>query len=198
MHWHHAGAMPPGAIGRQHGQSPLSGDCQPVEIRAPQGARISPAAGSDFLAGQPDRLLIGLQIGPVYRFRITEIAAHPGLELFPTLELIDRLHPPAGQELRFPIPVELTTEELLLAAAGRFITRVIYVEDPQLAPAIAREGETQPWIEARPGDDPLVMADHLGRPIAILRLGSRVPDPQQADAAFFYAAPPGILYNQQD
>ena len=54
VHWHHAGAMPPGAIGRQRllRGGPLSGFCQPVEIRAPQGARIAPAAGSGFLAGR--------------------------------------------------------------------------------------------------------------------------------------------------
>ena len=47
-HWRHAGAMPPGAIGRQRLMrgEPLSGYCQAVEIRAPQGARIAPAAGA--------------------------------------------------------------------------------------------------------------------------------------------------------
>ncbi|MCG8448112.1 MAG: hypothetical protein MI725_00855 [Pirellulales bacterium] len=199
VHWRHAGAMPPGAIGRQRllRGGPLSGFCQPVEIRAPQGARIAPAAGSNFLEGVPDSLLIGLQIGPVYRFRVTEIPEHPGLELFPTVELIDRLYPPVGQSLRFPIPIELTLEELLLAAEGRFITRVIYLEDPKLAPAVAREGQQQPWLEARPGEDPLVVADHLGRPMAILRLGGRVPNHNQADAAFLYGAPTGVIYDRQ-
>src|SRR5262245_30066329 len=59
VHWHHAGAMPPGAIGRQRllRGAPLSGACQPVEIRAPQGARIAPAAGTSFYEGQPTRLM---------------------------------------------------------------------------------------------------------------------------------------------
>ena len=198
VHWHHAGAMPPGAIGRQRLMrgAPLSGYCQPVEIRVSQGGRIAPAAGSNFLDALPSPLLVGLYIGPVYRFRVTEIPEHPGLELFPTVELVDRLYPPSRQKLRFPIPIELTREELLLAAEGRFITRVIYLEDPDLAPAIAREGEAEPWLEARPGEDPLVVADHLGRPMAILRLGGRVPNNNQADAAFLYGAPPGIVYQQ--
>ena len=98
--------------------------------------------------------------------------------------------------MRFPIPIELTLDELLLAAEGRFITRVIYLEDPLLAPAIARDGEQQPWIEARPGEDPLVMADHLGRPMAILRLGGRLPEPGQADPGFVYGAPPAVVYDR--
>lgn len=196
VHWRHAGAMPPGAIGRQRLMKggPLSGFCQPVEMRAPQGARISPAAGSNFLEGHADRLLVGLQIGPVYRFRVTEIPEHPGLEVFPTVELLDRLHPPPGQALRFPIPVELTTDELLMAAEGRFITRVIYLEDPALATATAEPAE-QSWVEAQPGEDPLVLADHWGRPMAILRLGGRVPNHNQPDAAFLYGAPPAIVYD---
>jgi len=206
VHWLHTGAMPPGAIGRQRLMrgGPLSGFCQPVEIRAPQGARIAPAAGPANMDGQPwlegrlDKLLVGLPIGSVYRFQVTEIPEHPGLELFPTVELVDRLYPPSGQQLRFPIPIELTLDELLLAAEGRFITRVIYLEDPLLAPAIAREGQEQPWIEARPGEDPLVVADHLGRPMAILRLGGRVPGDNQPNAAFMYGAPPAMIYDQPE
>ena len=199
VHWHHAGAMPPGAIGRQRllRGGPLSGFCQPVEIRAPQGARIAPATGSGFQNSQPSPTVVGLSIGPVYRFKVTEIPDHPGLELFPTIELVDRLYPPPGQALRFPVPVELTLEELLLAAEGRFITRVIYLEDPQLAPAIAREKEEQPWIEARPGEDPLVVADHLGRPMAILRLGGRVPESNQVDPVFAYGGPEPIVYDRE-
>ena len=190
--------MPPGAIGYQRLMrgGPLLGYCQPVEIRVSQGGRIAPAAGSNFLEGQTGSLLVGLHIGPVYRFRVTEISDHPGLELFPTVELVDRLYPPPGQQLRFPIPIELTREELLLAAEGRFITRVIYLEDPDLAPAISHDSEEQPWLEAQAGEDPLVVANHLGRPMAILRLGGRVPNNDQADAAFLYGAPPGVVYEQ--
>lgn len=204
VHWHHAGAMPPGAIGRQRLMrgGPLSGFCQPVEIRAPQGARIAPAAGSAHSQGyawqesQPSPLLVGLPIGPVYRFKVTEIPDHPGVELFPTVELVDRMYPPPGQKLRFPVPIELTLNELTLAAEGRFITRVVYLEDPDLAPAIAYDGEEQPWIEARPGEDPLVTADYLGRPMAIVRLGGRVPVSNQSNAAFLYGAPAPTIYDR--
>lgn len=197
VHWRHAGAMPPGAIGRQRLMrgGPLSGFCQPVEIRAPGGARIAPAAGSGFLEGRPERLLVGLAIGPVYRFRVTEIPGQPGLELFPTVEVVDRLHPPPGEMLRFPIPIELTREELLSAADGRFITRVIYLEDPMLATPLDEQDE-QRWVEARPGEDPLVVADHLGRPMAILRMGGRVPDIDESDSAFLYGAPPVQIYDR--
>lgn len=198
VHWHHAGAMPPGAIGRQRlvRGGPLSGYCQPVEIRAPQGARIAPAAEGGFSEGQPDKLLVGLQIGPVYRFRVTDIPEHPEVEVFPTVEMIDRTYPPAGRALKFPVPVELTREELLMAAEGKFVTRVIYIEDPLLAIPIAEKTPSSTrWFEVTPGEDPLVTADGLGRPIAILRMGGRVPDAGGMDPSFAFCAPPAMVYD---
>jgi hypothetical protein len=198
-HWRHAGAMPPGAIGRQRLMrgGPLSGYCQAVEIRAPQGARIAPAAGAGFAEGHPDSLMVGLHIGPVYRFRVTDIPENPGLEVFPTVELIDRMYPPQGESLRFPVPVDLTLNELLMASEGKLVTRVIYLEDPNLAIPISEKtpSETR-WFEVRPGDDPLVEADALGRPIAILRMGGRVPEADQNDVNFVYGAAPAIVYDK--
>ncbi len=198
VHWRHAGAMPPGAIGRQRLMrgGPLSGYCQPVEIRAPAGARIAPAVEGSFAEPQPDRLLVGLQIGPVYRFRVTDIPEHPGVEVFPTVEMVDRLYPPQGQSLKFPVPVDLTQQELQVAAEGQFVTRVIYVEDPQLAIPIAEKTPSPTrWIDVRAGGDPLVTADSLGRPIAILRMGGRVPEPDRIDDAFLYCSPPLMVYD---
>lgn len=175
----------------------MSGYCQPVEMRAPNGARIATAAGTGFIETDQSCLLVGLAVGPVYRFRVTDIPEHPGLEVFPTVEMVDRLYPPPGQARRFPVPVELTLNELLMAADGRFITRIIYVEDPQLALPVAEQPDSETrWFDVRPGEDPLVTADGLGRPIAILRLGGRVPEAQQADAAFAYGAPEPMIYER--
>jgi hypothetical protein len=198
-HWSHNGAMPPGAIGRQRLMrgGPLSGYCQPVAIRAPQTTRIAPAAGSGFGDSVAGELLVGLQVGTVTRFRVTDIPEHPGMEVYPTVELIDRLHPPAGQALHFPVPVDLTAEELAMAAEGKFVTRVIYVEDPQLAlPIDAAADRRASWFEVAAGEDPLVAADGLGRPIAILRMGGRVPlasSPQ--DPGFNYPGIDPLVYD---
>ena len=179
----------------------MSGYCQagyiqPVEIRVPSGARVAPAVGTRFAHGRADRLLVGLRVGGLYRLQVIQVPESPGLELFPTVEILDRLYPPPGQALRFPIPIELTLEELKLAADGHFVTRVIYLEDPQAALPLADPDKDQRWVEARPGEDPLVMADHLGRPMAILRLGGRLPAGDQPDDAFLVGSPPVLIYDQ--
>ncbi len=167
-----------------------------MRIRAPQGARIALASEGSFTEPQPGDALVGMQIGGVYRLQVTTIQNNPGVEIFPTVEVIDRLYPPPGRALRYPIPIELSADELDMAAQGVFVTRVIYVEDPDQALPVRRSpDESQPWIEARPGDDPLVVADALGRPVAILRIGGRVPSAAGPDGKFTFGCPPLMIYD---
>jgi hypothetical protein len=208
VHWLNAGAMPPGAIGSQRLErgGPLSGYFQPVRIRAPQGARIALASEGGYSAKsvqmpagpareQGSEALLGMQIGYVYRLQVTNIPNNDGVDIYPTVELVDRLYPPPGLALRFAIPIELTQEELELAAGGAFVTRVIYVEDPQNALPVARRAKgEQPWMEAPAGEDPLVTADRNGRPVAILRIGSR-DTRQNGPSGRAFDAPPVVTFD---
>ena len=157
VHYWHQGVMPPGAIGSRQLQrgGPLPGFYQPVEIKAPAGALISLANGGQFVAPQAVPCRVGLLIGSVYRLRVTNIPlpqGGEGLEVFPSIEVIDRLYAPLGQERRFAIPVELTAEDMELALAGKFVTRVIYVEDPRkrlAAREISKSQTGSRWRRAR-------------------------------------------------
>jgi hypothetical protein len=195
VHYQHRATLPPGAIGgwrlRQGG--PLPGYFQPVEVRVPEGARVALAAEGRFLEPQGDTANAGLLIGAVYRLRVTDIPLHEGQEVYPTLELIDRTYPPLGHEVHFPIVVDIVQDDLLLALSGKFVTRVIYLEDPERAlPARELPRETR-WFEVAPGEDPLQVADTLGRPMAILRLGGRVPeDTANPGLTFLYGSPPHL------
>jgi len=188
--------MPPGAIGSWQLErgGPLPGYFQPCEIKAPAGTHISWVDQYEFSDPQTSPLKVGLLIGATYRFRVTGIPVRVGQEVYPTIELLDRLYPPPGQAQNFPIPIELTEEELHLALEGRFVTRVIYLEDPDRALPIAQDPESSSWFEVRPGVNPLAEADRLGRPVAILRMGGRLPDRQYGlDESFFHGSPPLLV-----
>jgi hypothetical protein len=194
VHYEHAGTLSPGAIGR--GQlrrgGPLRGFVQPVEIKAPQGALISLAMDGAFDEGDASPRLVGMYIAPVYRLKITNIPLHAGHEVFPTVEIIDRLYAPRGRETRFPIPIDLTQEELEMALSGKFVTRVIYVEDTDTALPVAQDPKEQHWLEVQGSDDVLAEADKLGRPVAILRLGGRLPDAEGPSQEFLFGSPPWL------
>lgn len=168
---------------------------QVVEFIGPPGTQISVAAQGAFVEPQPMPQLGSMLVGPLYRVRITGLPHEPGREVFPTVELIDKLCPPPGQEMKFPIPIELTEEDLRLALSGHFVTRVIYVEDPCIALAAVGDPDHPSWFDAGPGVDPLVESKHWGRPVAILRLGGRLPDDTRGpDMDFLAGCPPIALY----
>ncbi|GAB4134610.1 hypothetical protein [Thermopirellula anaerolimosa] len=190
---------PPGLIGttRIHRGGPVENYFQPVEIRGPAGLNVSLAENGVFSDPRPVPFTAGLLIGRVYRLRLTEIPLvnQEGMELFPTLEIVDRTYPPPGREVQFPIIAELTIDDLRLALEGKFVTRVIYLEDPTQAVPAAATGPEQPWFDVPPNQDPLATADVLGRPVAIFRLGGRLPMPEeQADPAFLFGCPPFVPY----
>jgi hypothetical protein len=200
VHYWDQGTMPPGAIGSRRlvRGGPVPGFFQPVEIKAPCGALISLAADGQFDQAQHESRKVGLLVGSVYRLRVTGIPLAAGQEVFPTIEIIDRTYAPMGMALRFPIPIELNEEDLRLALSGKFVTRVIYVEDPRNALPVRENPRAQEWFEAKPGEDPLAVADALGRPVAILRLGGRVPQADEPlDQNFFFGCPPFACYRSE-
>lgn len=188
--------MPPGAVGQMQlltGQ-PLQGYFQPVEIKVPDGALVSTATRGAFDPPVRNSKKVGMLVGRVYRLRVMNIHLHEGAEIYPTIEIIGRLYPPQGQEVRFPIPIELTQQDLELAIDGKLVTRIVYLENPRAAvPASQMSGQN--WFEVAPNRDPLAVADAMGRPIAIVRLGGRVPlDTANPDPAFLYNSPPLMTY----
>ena len=172
----------------------MPGYFQPIEIDAPAGASVAVAVEDQFTPPARAPVTAGMLIGSVYRLRVTGIPRHAGIEVFPTIEVVNRLYPPPGQELRFPVPVELTLQDLELAMDGHFVTRIIYLEDPKLALPAASDKKHQSWFEVGPHQDPLAVADRLGRPMAILRIGGRVPaNPDQPTGEFMYHSPALLL-----
>ncbi len=196
VHYLQSADLPPGAVGSHQllRGGPLPGYFQPVEIQAPPGARIALATPNGFTEPQPAPVVVGMLIGHVYRIRVTDIPGEQnvGMEVYPTIEVVNRLYPPPGYEARFPVPVQLALDDVETALRGQFVTRVVYLEDPLNPLPVAETPQTQRYYEVHPQDDPLEVADRLGRPMAIARLGSRQPDATGPSAAFLYNAPPWL------
>lgn len=158
---------------------------QPVRVDLPSEGKVTVFHGPRFTpyeveSGRPFAFLVG----HVYRIRITNMPEYPGLDLYPTVEVLDRLHPPPGQELEFPIPLQFTEEEINSALDGRLVTKVVFLEQPQLAPPRDQEFPIR-TLEFLSSVNILAEADRAGRPMAILRLGSRTPWAGGADEGFF-------------
>ena len=179
--------MPPGqaAAWLQQIRQDNSGWLQPVQIEVPGGAEVSVySAGSEPVGAVSTPALIAVSPGHTYRLKLADMPEYPDVELYPTIEILDRLHPPPGEENRYPIPVPVSRDDIHLARTGRLVTRVIYLEQPQLAQQIdpLRREIAQSVL---PSANALKEADCLGRPMVLLRLGSRRP-PVGYESTMFY------------
>lgn len=183
--------LPPGAVGaaQTFRRPQIEGYFQPIQVSGPQGLHIALAQDGQFLPLLAAPVRAGMMVGRIYRIKISGIPGSEGEELFPSIEVIDRLYAPPGREHRFPIPVVLEEEDLRAALRGELVTRVIYLEDSEIAEPVSDLPGDQRVTEAGGSEDPLQTADQLGRPVAILRIGSRTPDLTGDLTDFLYGCP---------
>ena len=169
--------MPPGLVAERYRKADpdLATVIQPVRIFAPRETNVSVLSNGSVLSTIQSRTTIGLAIGPVYQLKVTGLNLHESVELYPSIELLGRLYPPAGMENRFPIEIEITRDDLLQAIDGSMVTKVIYLEHGDMVVPHRHSPDTQPTFDVSANEDPLRASKSLGRPMAILRIGSRVP-----------------------
>jgi len=174
----------------------LNHHVQPVRVSVPNEALIDTGVEGGFVQSYASQVTVGMMVTPVYRFKVSNIPRHPGRELYPSIEILGKLNPPAGLENHFPIEVQITQDDLEQAIEGRMVTRVIYLEDPNMPlPHRHAEGH-QPSVEVGGGTDPLRAAERLGRPMAIMRMGSRIPTHTESDSGFGFHAPAPVILTE--
>jgi hypothetical protein len=123
--------------------------------------------------------------GGLYRLKLTNIINREGVELYPTLELA-YANPRTGAYLAHnAIPIQFTEEDLDQVLTGNFVTKVIYLPDPDFqGPALAGI-DTLVSTRLDPGVDPIVEADSRGSILAIIRLGDKdIEMAQGVDAGY--------------
>jgi len=111
--------------------------------------------------------------GGLYRIKLTNIVAREGVELYPTIELA-YANPRTGAFLAHnSIPIQFTEEDFDQVLTGNYVTKVIYLPDPDFqGPALAGI-DTLVSTRLDPGIDPIVEADRRGSILAITRLGDK-------------------------
>ncbi len=169
--------MPPGIVSQQKlmGNARLAGHTQPVRIIAPDGSRVAIVAGGGTTESNNSRVTVGMKAGLLYRFRIDFVDRETPRTLYPSVEIVDRLYAPEGLENQFPVPVVISENDLAQASGGKMVTKVVYLERSESTVPRRPEETEQPWFDVTGAEDPLHVAGRLGRPLAILRIGSRVP-----------------------
>ncbi|MCC6492505.1 MAG: hypothetical protein IT424_05740 [Pirellulales bacterium] len=110
--------------------------------------------------------------GAIYRLKLTNIPDRPGVELYPTLEVAPVTPRTDAYLAHTPIPVQFTDEDLDQVLSGNFVTKVIYLPDPEFQDLALAGVETLVSTRLDPGVDPIAEADRRGSILAILRIGN--------------------------
>lgn len=111
--------------------------------------------------------------GGLYRLKLTNIPTREGVELYPTVELA-HANPRTGAYLAHnAIPLQFTEEDFDQVLTGNFVTKVIYLPDPEFQGPALVGIDTIVSTRLDPGIDPIVEADRRGSILAIIRLGDK-------------------------
>lgn len=190
-------ATPPGVYGAWSGwqQRQMPQRLQAVQVILPEEGTVifySSVRQKPIVQKSPGQAAIAL--GHAYRLEIRVSNPNPfeketpEVSLYPTIELVDVLHPPAGREDEFPIPVTITEEEIELALEGRLVTKVIYLEPAKESNPLTIH-QQNPTLNVAPNRNVIEEADRRGRPMLVLRMGARRPTSDE-DPAFFGTGAP--------
>ncbi len=135
--------------------------------------------------------------GGIYRLKLTGIPGREGVELYPTLEVGPTTPRTAAYLAHNAIPIQFTEEDFDQVLSGNFVTKVIYLPDPEFQEMALAGVETLVSTRLDPGVDPIVEADRRGSIMSVIRLGNKdveMPGAGYADqvmAASFNNIPPG-------
>lgn len=108
----------------------------------------------------------------IYRLKLSNIETRPGLEVYPTMEVVPTNPKTESFLAHSAVPVEFTAEDFKLIAEGTYVVKVIYLPDPQFQDASSTGTEEILSTRLEPGVDPIQEACRRGSILLVIRMGN--------------------------
>jgi hypothetical protein len=171
-----AGAV--AAVGALTGSSPYPFPTKRTEVRfvGPERMRVSwngttpdgrPAVGHIEVPGRYNFVQ-----GALYRLKLSDIPSLPGVDLYPTLEVIPANARTEAFLAHSAVPVSFTNEDFEQVQAGNYLIKVIYLPNPQFQDLAAAGPDEIVSSRLEPGADPIAEAHRRGNILLVVRLGN--------------------------
>ena len=109
----------------------------------------------------------------IFRLKITNIEGREGVELYPTLEVAPVTPRTEAYLAHNAVPIQFTQEDFDQVLTGNFVTKVIYLPDPEFQEQALAGIDTLVSTRLDPGVDPIVEADRRGAILAVVRFGNQ-------------------------
>lgn len=111
--------------------------------------------------------------GGIYRLKLTNIPGRAGVELYPTVEIGPSTPRTEAFLAHNAIPLQFLEDDFDQVLTGNFVTKVIYLPDPEFQELALGNVETLVSTRLDPGVDPIVEADRRGSIMVVLRMGNK-------------------------
>jgi hypothetical protein len=108
----------------------------------------------------------------IYRLKLSNIEGRPGLEVYPTLEVVPTNEKTEAFLAHSSVPVEFTEEDFKQIAQGNYVVKVIYLPDPQYQELAGTGTEEILSTRLEPGADPINEALRRGSILLVIRMGN--------------------------
>jgi hypothetical protein len=133
--------------------------------------------------------------GNIYRLKLSNIPGRQGKELYPTLEIAPTMARTQAFLAHNAVPVEFTDNDFDQVLSGNFITKVVYLPNPEYQGLAMAGVGTLVNTQLEPGVDPIVEASNRGAILAVIRVGNKDLglSKKVADERYKEFAPPGFI-----
>jgi hypothetical protein len=108
----------------------------------------------------------------IYRLKLSDIPNRPGLELYPTLEVVPTNARTATFLAHSAVPISFTDEDFAQVAAGNYVVKVVYLPDPQYQDLASVGPDEVVSSRLEPGVDPIAEAHRRGSILLVVRMGN--------------------------
>ena len=132
----------------------------------------------------------------IYRLKLSAIRGRPGLEVYPTLEVVPSNAKTAAFLAHSAVPIEFTSEDFQEIAEGKYLVKVIYLPDPQFQELAATGIDQIISTRLEPGADPILEAQRRGSILLVIRMGNvdqEAPNTPPLDCNSPTPAPTGVV-----
>jgi hypothetical protein len=134
----------------------------------------------------------------VYRLKLSHIANRPGVELYPTVEVVPSNLKTDPFLAHSAVPLSFTDEDFEQVVAGNYVVKVVYLPEPQFQDLVVTGPDEIVSSRLEPGVDPVAEAARRGNILLIIRVGNinlEAPNTPPMDAPSPYgpkaSCPPG-------
>jgi uncharacterized repeat protein (TIGR01451 family) len=156
-----------------------------------------PGLRTTFYQGRPNGVafatpvVVGLRPGYYYRFQLSHLPGHPGISIYPTLEVYGSLNlTPKLNAKNYPAPVVVSDADIESVLAGNLVCKAIYLENPDRAIPASTPTSLPFELSVPAGADLLAEARDRGRPMLVLRMGGRA---LVSDEELVHSTVPGTI-----